>query len=130
MLQNFCCDLFSQIKFANRFLDTEAEPLSLSADGPFTTVDGVDCEMQESYPFSSMWHSHKSNGSALRYEVAWATRSNNIVWANGPFPAGTCPDGKICRQCGFTDSLEPDETFLADLGYVGIPQCINKSTAD
>ena len=59
--------------------------------GAFVTVDDTDFPINEPSPFSSTYFSHKINGPALRYEVAVSVGPANIVWAHGPFKAGT-PD--------------------------------------
>jgi hypothetical protein len=79
------------------------------------TVDGTDFLIKEPQPFNKMWFGHKYNHAALRYEVAISIFSGEIVWVNGPFPAGEFTDQKIV---GLTDGLEahmlPYETYLAD----------------
>jgi hypothetical protein len=50
-------------------------------------LDCTDCMINKPYPFHSKWRSIKFSGPGVKYEVAIAIYSNNICWANGPFPA-------------------------------------------
>lgn len=80
------------------------------------SVDGTDFIIYEPTPFSSQWFSHKSNGPALRYEVALSVHRAKIVWAFGPFAAGT-PDVTIFRE-KLKRKLEiADEFAISDNGY-------------
>ena len=76
--------------------------------------------MQEPKPFdkkmSKKWYSYKHNVAALRYEIALGIRSGDIVWANGPFPAGSKNDWQIFKS-GLKEMLDPDERVEADSGY-------------
>lgn len=82
------------------------------------TVDGTDFIIMEQHPFDPIWFSHKFKHAALRYEIAISIFSGEIVWVNGPFPAGPFKDDTIA---GLPDGLEahmmPYETYLADKGY-------------
>jgi len=42
------------------------------------SVDGTDFTITEPTPFSPIWFSHKTNGPAIRYEVALSVRSANL----------------------------------------------------
>ena len=59
------------------------------------SVDGTDCMIQKPSPFSSKWWSHKFNGHGVRYEVGLGIQNGDIVWVNGTFTCGECPDIKI-----------------------------------
>lgn len=54
----------------------------------------------------------------MRYEVAIAIRSNNIVWVNGPFRPGEYNDLDIFRA-GLIHNLDHGERVEADDGYIG-----------
>jgi len=82
----------------------------------YTSLDGVDFEIQEPGPFSSRWFSHKLNAAGLRYEIGLCIRTGEIVWANGGYPCGSWSDLKIARE-HFVHFLEPNEKALADKGY-------------
>ena len=64
------------------------------------------------------WYSHKFKSAGLRYEIATCNKTGDIVWLNGPYPCGSCPDLKIFRL-GLKDLLGPGEKVIADRGYRG-----------
>ena len=65
--------------------------------------------------------SHKYAGkSALRYELGIDILNGNLVWVEGPYPAGAWPDIKIFLNT-LAGHLLPGERFEADNGYVGHP---------
>lgn len=75
-------------------------------------------------PFWKGWYSHKFKGPGLRYEVAVSILSDDIVWTNGPFPAGKFADITIFRR-GLKQMLEAaGERCEADAGYKGEPLTI------
>lgn len=80
------------------------------------SVDGTDFTIFEPTPFSNTWYSHKTNGPAIRYEVALSLQSAKIVWAYGPFPAGT-PDISIFRTKLKYKLARADEFAICDNGY-------------
>ena len=66
-------------------------------------------------PFSS----HKFAGKcALRYELGVDIIDGNLVWLEGPFPAGKFTDITIFRHT-LIHHLDPLEWVMADDGYVG-----------
>lgn len=79
------------------------------------TVDGTDFPIYEPTPYSRKWYSHKFKGPGLRYEIAMSIQSGDIVWCNGPYPAGWS-DLKIARDA-LVFQLEPGEMVCADGGY-------------
>ena len=61
---------------------------------------GHELSLEPRHDPSSKWFSKKFNKAGLTYEVAIAIFHNQVVWINGPFPAGhndwkvfTLPDG-------------------------------------
>lgn len=62
------------------------------------------------------YYSHKFKHAALRYEVAICIQTGDIVWINGPFPAGKWPDINIFRR-NLIHMLLPGEMVEADRGY-------------
>ena len=53
-------------------------------------------------------------------------KSDDIVWVNGPFPAGACPDITIFRM-GLKLALKKcREMAICDGGYSGEPRRIQK----
>lgn len=82
------------------------------------SVDGTDFRIEEPTPFSPKWFSHKFRGSGVRYELGVALGTTQIVWVNGPFPAGSYSDQRIFRTTLLQLLLE-NEKVLADRGYNG-----------
>ena len=80
------------------------------------SVDGTDFEIYEPKPFSLGWFSHKFKGPGVRYEVALAISTGDIVHINGPFPCGNFPDLKIFRA-KLKGMLEDGEMVEANRGY-------------
>lgn len=71
------------------------------------SVDGTHCPIQEptkghKYSKNPRYYSHKFNSAGLAYEVAVFIFTNNIVWINGPFPAGL-GDDTIFAEKGLKD---------------------------
>mgnify|MGYP006206982325 FL=1 len=90
------------------------------------TIDGKDFRvpqqglMKEGNPFGS----HKYAGkSALRYELGVSILGGDLVWIQGPYPAGKFTDITIFNKvlCHF---LDPGKWVEADEGYVGHPDKI------
>lgn len=82
------------------------------------SVDGTDFQIYEPTPFNPGWYSHKFKGPGLRYEVALAISTGDIVHINGPFPCGNYPDITIFRS-KLKQMLEDGEMVEADRGYRG-----------
>ena len=79
------------------------------------SVDGTDFQIFE---YGRKYFSHKNKKSALRYEIALNIITGDIVWINGPFPAGKYSDITIFRDSLIT-FLGPSERVEADDGYIG-----------
>ena len=107
---NFACLVaLLKIRWENRFRqDTYQRSL--------VTVDGTDFQIYEPSPFSTEWFSHKFDGPGLRYEIAVCINTGDIVWFNGPFPAGSHADVTIFRR-NLKLMLGPTEMVVADAGY-------------
>ena len=82
------------------------------------SVDGTDFRLQQQYP-RRRHYTHKFKTSGYRYEVAVCIQSGDIVWINGPFPAGAFPDINIFRRALKQKLLQAREKAQADLGYRG-----------
>jgi hypothetical protein len=68
--------------------------------------------------------SHKYAGkSALRYELGVDILAGNLVWIQGPYPAGKYNDIAIFNHC-LANFLDPGERVEADKGYRGHPDKI------
>ena len=79
------------------------------------SVDGTDFQILQK---GSRFWSHKFKKSGLRYEVGICILTGDIVWINGPYPAGSYPDISIFRD-GIMHHLDPFERVEADDGYIG-----------
>ena len=101
------------IKLERRF-DDLPEEFSINC---FVSVDGTDCPVFEPWPFDPKMCSHKTNGPALKYEVAVAISTGFIVWVNGPFKGGV-GDSTIFKN-KLKHRLHQDESVEVDAGYRG-----------
>ncbi len=62
------------------------------------TIDGTDFRIRQKgvAKKGNAFGPHKYAGkSALRYELGIDILKGNLVWVEGPYPAGTWPDVKI-----------------------------------
>lgn len=85
------------------------------------SIDGTDFRIRQQGDAvkGNAFASHKYKGkSALRYELGIDILTGNLVWIEGPYPAGRYSDITIFRNC-LKHQLEPNERVLADKGYVG-----------
>ena len=87
------------------------------------SVDGTDFRIlqkglaKKGNPFGS----HKYAGkSALRYELGVDILAGNLVWIQGPYPAGKYNDIAILDKV-LAHFLDPGESIEADNGYRGHP---------
>ena len=85
------------------------------------TIDGTDFRVpqqglaKEGNPFGS----HKYAGkSALRYELGVSILGGDLVWIQGPYPAGAYTNITIFNKV-LRNFLEPDDWVEADKGYAG-----------
>ena len=100
-----------KIVLSNRFLHQNGSACLMS-------IDGTDFRIRNPTLFWKGWYSHKFNGPGLRYEVGLSIQGGDIVWVNGPFPAGAWPDINIFRGW-LKNELMPGERVEADAGYRG-----------
>jgi DDE superfamily endonuclease len=86
------------------------------------TVDGVHCSIDEPKdPILSKnpkYYSHKFNKAAVSYEIAISVFTNQLVWMNGPFPAGKT-DIQVFRHEGLKDMIPAGKKAIGDKGYRG-----------
>ena len=115
-----CCPLAKpQINFESRLVDDALNDCLMS-------IDGTDFRVQQKgvHEKGNAWGSHKYAGkSAVRYELGIDILKGNLVWVEGPYPAGAWPDIKIFLNC-LAGHLLPGERVEADNGYVGHPDKI------
>ena len=123
-ITNLCFFLFhfivcqKQIRWENRLRFDNGSVCKIS-------VDGTDFKIRTPKPFWKGWFSFKFKKAGLRYEVALAIQSGEIVWANGPFPAGRFPDITIFRLGLKRKLLDAGERTEADDGYRGEALCVD-----
>lgn len=84
-------------------------------------MDGTHVLIEEMYladgSIDPRYFSHKYNHPGLSYEIALSIFSDQIVWVNGPFPAGMS-DLKIFKEQGLSALLiAGKEKAVADGGY-------------
>lgn len=88
------------------------------------SVDGVDCAIQEIWPFDKTIFSKKLNGPGYKYEIGVCIATGVIVWVNGPFKAGV-HDKTIFEEEGLLDALDEGECAEVDMGYKGLDEMKN-----
>ena len=90
------------------------------------SLDCTDYLIEEPQPFNKQFFSVKFNHAALRYEIAVALYSSNIVWANGPHLPGVKNDLIIYRESLKHVLIANNEMAFADSGYRGEPDTIQE----
>ena len=73
---------------------------------------------------STKWYSQKYKKAGLTYEVAVAVHHNQIVWVNGPFPAGENDKKMFNKPGGLRSKLKGRQKCIGDQGYKGDPDKI------
>ena len=98
------------------------------------SIDGTDFRIPQKGAAAkgNSFASFKFNGkSALRYEIGLDILEGNLIWIQGPYPAGSWTDISIFRHC-LMKQLDPYERVVADKGYVGeaprFVKCPNSKT--
>jgi len=111
-----------QILWANRKLG------AIGNEVTFVTVDGTDFRIfEKKIPcFWTGWFSEKFNHPGVRYEICVSIIGGDIVWINGPFPAGAFPDRTIFRRklmmwLGLTEKVDADEGYSGEDMYIRLP---------
>ena len=90
------------------------------------TIDGTDFRIPQKgiTKKGNAFASHKYVGkSALCYELGVNILAGNLVWIQGPYPAGKYTDIKIFNKV-LRNFLKPGEWVEADEGYRGHPDKI------
>ena len=84
-------------------------------------VDGIDCPIDEPRrPWWRGWLSQKFKHAGVAYEIATAVTTGQIIWINGPFPAGTWHDVTKFKLGGLASMVRRDiEKGVGDSGYRG-----------
>jgi len=93
------------------------------------TVDGTHCKTNEpthtEFSQDDKYFSHKHKNSGLSYELGIDLFRSNLIWMNGPFPAGQNDKGIFAKPGGLKEKLMAiGKKALGDKGYNGHPdQC-------
>jgi DDE superfamily endonuclease len=108
VIEGFIDSQSFQIDFERRRIGDDGSDCLIS-------VDGTHCPFEAK---GRRWYSHKFKASGVAYEVALCIKTGEIVWLNGPFPAGEYNDLKMFRMA-LKYELDPNERVAADKGYAG-----------
>jgi DDE superfamily endonuclease len=89
------------------------------------TTDGVHCRTYEvrKEP-SKKWYSHKHHGPGLTYLIGIATKTQRVVWIDGPHPASTHDVTIFRRQGGLGDQVKEGTRGIGDSAFSGEPEKI------
>jgi hypothetical protein len=90
------------------------------------TVDGTDFRVPQKGTATkgNAFASHKyAEKSTLRYKLGMSIQGGDLVWIQGPYPAGKYTDIKIFKKV-LHHFLDPGEQVKADKEYVGYPNKI------
>jgi len=94
------------------------------------TVDGTHCWISEpghpEWSQDSSYYSHKYGKAGVDYELGIALSLNQLVWLNGPFPAGQSDLCVFKKQGGLGELLKRlEKRGIADGGYQGHPKVLS-----
>ena len=86
------------------------------------SIDGTHCPIQEptkGLPWNKnpKFMSYKFHGAALSYEVAVSIYTSQLVWINGPFPAGTQDPEIFVLSNGLKNRIPAGKKVIADRAY-------------
>lgn len=82
------------------------------------SVDGIHCRIWEPrLDPSSKWYSKKHNGAGLVYEIGIAIWHNQLVWINGPFPAGQNDWVVFTKEDGLKNKIPDGKKAVGDKIY-------------
>lgn len=109
-----------QIIWANRLVGDAKDRCLVTVDGTHFLINNK--RIQITKKLTKRWFSHKFNKAGVSYEIAVCIKTGDIVWINGPFPAGT-HDLTIFRY-KLKDMLLPMEHAMGDRGHRGYTKTI------
>jgi hypothetical protein len=97
------------------------------------SVDGTHCLISEpsttgEFSKDPTYYSHKHNHAGLGYEIGISLFTSQVVWVNGPFPAGE-NDISVYKNRGLCDMIPEGHWVIADNGYRGVPTQIQTSNS-
>ncbi|KAJ4454946.1 putative DDE superfamily endonuclease [Paratrimastix pyriformis] len=86
-------------------------------------LDGTECHIRRPVRDQAVWYSGKKGCHTIKYEGA-CTAKGELIFARGGIP-GCIHDSVLTRLGGgLATMLEPGESAVADLGYIGIDWCV------
>lgn len=97
------------------------------------SVDGTHCPIEEPFPFSTIWSSHKLGGKpGLNYEIALRIDQPEVLSVYGPTPPGKQPDISVFRHGvlmekmrQFAEARGLPMRGIGDKGYRGEPDFLS-----
>ena len=92
----------------------------------FVALDGTECPIQKSTPFSKHWFSHERNWAGLRCDLTVSVSTASAVWASEPWTPGWFSDVSIFRN-GLKTRLGISEFIVADAGTLTVDVLHNQS---
>jgi len=102
-------------------------PDAFGADVWIMTVDGTHCKTNEPMHTEcsqdEKCFSHKHKNSGLSYELGIDLFRSNLIWMNGPFPAGQNDNGTFAKEGGLKEKLTATgKKALGDKACNGHPE--------
>ena len=86
------------------------------------SIDGTHCQIQEpkheTHTRDPAYYSHKFKRAAYNYKLVISVHTNQLVWMNGPFPAGK-NDLSVFQTKGLRNKMKANLRLVADGGYTG-----------
>jgi DDE superfamily endonuclease len=75
-----------------------------------------------------VYFSHKHNHAGVDYEIGLSVFTSQLIWVNGPFPAGE-NDISIFKNHGLRERIPAGCWAIADNGYRGVLSKIRPSSS-
>lgn len=96
------------------------------------TVDGIHCVVREpstaELSKNPAYFSHKHHHAGVDYEIGLSVFTSQVIWVNGPFPAGE-NDISIFKNRGLSEMIPEGCWAIADNGYRGVVKKIRTSSS-
>lgn len=110
-------------------------PDNLGDDIWCMTVDGTHFRIEEprhkKLSQDRRYYSHKTGSAGLNYELGISLSESQLIWMNGPFPAGENDISVFKRHGLYAHLTSTGRKAIGDMGYRGIPEVLSTpNTAD
>jgi DDE superfamily endonuclease len=96
------------------------------------TVDGIHCVVREpstaELSKNPAYFSHKHHCAGVNYEIGLSVFTNQVMWVNGPYPAGE-NDITMFKHRGLREMIPEGCWSIADNGYRGLLSTIRTSSS-